>query len=76
MEAMGFAEMVAETKVLKRRARDAHVELGPMDFGKGPKGPEPDLVLSIWATMIPRYSFPAAQQAQISENLLAYPRNP
>lgn len=36
MEAMGFAEMVAETKVLKRRARDAHVELGPMDFGKGP----------------------------------------
>ena len=39
MEAMGFAEMVAETKVLKRRARDAHVELGPMDFGKGPQRP-------------------------------------
>lgn len=30
--------------------------------------------LSIWATMIPRYSFPAAQQAQISEHLLARSR--
>ena len=29
---------------------------------------------SIWVTMIPRYSFPAAQQAQISEYLLAHAR--
>lgn len=32
--------------------------------------------LSIWATMIPRYSFPAAQQAQISEHLLAHSTDP
>ena len=30
--------------------------------------------LSIWVTMIPRYSFPAAQQAQISEQLPAHSR--
>lgn len=28
--------------------------------------------LSIWTTMIPGYSFPAAQQAQISEHLLVH----
>ena len=45
---------------------------GPMDFGKdsgrGLGGP----TASIWTTMIPRYSFPAAQQAQISERSQAH----
>ena len=45
---------------------------GPMDFGKTATRILP--ALSIRATMIPRYSFPAAQQAQISEHLPAHSR--
>ena len=58
-------------------ACDAPMGAGPMDFdadSDADLGRTHVLALSIWATMIPRYSFPAAQQAQISEHLLAHAR--
>ena len=58
-------------------ACDAPARAGPMDFGGDcvtDLGRTHVQVLSIWTTMIPRYSFPAAQQAQISEHLLSHSR--
>jgi len=72
--AMVFAEVVDRNQsvvcdALAGRVRWTSAETWTRTWGQ-PRVP----VLSIRATMIPGYSFPAAQQAQISELLLVHSR--